>query len=349
VTVPAVARELPPGLFLAESASALFAEEPAEGDGSPPSEIQLIPSGKTIKARDGRTFKNSNPKAIVAAFEKDRMPLPIDTDHATELFGGPAVGWIESLSVKRGGSIWGDVTWNESGHELIQSRAFRFISPAMFHDEAGEVLSISSAALVNRPALRLKALSSHQGTTGDDTMDKALLAALGLAETATAEEATAKAKALALALKAAEDKTPSLEQWTPRADYTAALARAEKAEGEIKALAAAEQEKAIAAAVDQASKDGKITPAQRDQAIEMCRAAGLEAFSKFVGAATVVGEPSGLDQRSPTTPGTGAHGLTDEQLAIAHSVGVKPELYARLVKGEIDSAQLAEEIRRESN
>lgn len=182
----------------------------------------------------------------------------------------------------------------------------------------------------------------------NDTMDKKLLAALGLSETATVEEAIAAAKVLAA--KANEERTPSLEQWVPRADYTAAVARAEVAEGAVAQRDEADRDRAVAAAVDAATEAGKITPGQREQALKMCKDSGVETFQAFVGAATAQVEPTNLDGRDPANAGgTGPHGLTEEQVKIAHSVGVKPELYARLVKGEIDSAQLADEIRRESN
>lgn len=180
-----------------------------------------------------------------------------------------------------------------------------------------------------------------------DTMDKELLAALGLSETATAAEAIVAAKVLVT--KAAEGPTPSLEQWVPRTDYSAAIARAELAEGALTQRDEADRDRAVAAAVDAATEAGKITPGQREQALKMCRDSGVETFQAFVGAATAQVEPTNLDGRDPANAPGGAHGLTEEQIKIAHNVGVKPELYARLVRGEIDSAQLAEEIRRESN
>lgn len=323
---------------------ALFAED---GDGEsagpkPPKQIQLIPSGQKIKARDGREFQNSDPEAIVAAFTKGRMPLPVDIDHSTEGFfgGGPAAGWIETLEVKRGGSVWGAVEWNDLGRDLISSRQYRFISPAMFIDpDTREITSITSAALVNRPALRLKALSAHQGTQPEgDTMDKQLLVALGLSETATVEQAIERAKWLreqanATGVPATIEAiaAPDLAQWVPRADYTTEVARADTAEATIKAGEDATKEAAIVGAVDAACLDGKVTPAQKDQALDMCRAVGVEKFAAFIEQQQARVEPSGLDNRrvdGTASAGTGAHGLTPNELFIASKLSISPEQFA---------------------
>lgn len=323
---------------------ALFAED---GDGEsagpkPPRQIQLIPSGQTIKARDGREFKNSDPAVVLAAFKKGRMALPVDIDHSTESFfgGGPAAGWIESLEEKRGGSIWGNVEWNDLGTELISSRQYRFISPAMFIDpETREITSITSAALVNRPALRLKALSAHQGTQPEgETMNKELLAALGLSETATAEQTIERAKWLREQANATPQ--PDLAKWVPRADYVVETARADAAEATIKLANEAAEETKITDAVDAAVLAGKVTPAQKPQALAMCKAAGLEAFASFVEAQPIIVDPSGLDSRTveAARAGTGAHGLTDSELFIANKLGMDPKLYAEQKQHDAEQA-----------
>lgn len=323
----------------------LFADGDGEGSENAgpaaPKKIQLIPSGKKIKARDGREFQNSDPAAIVAAFEKGKMPLPVDIDHSTESFfgGGPAAGWIESLEVKRGGSIWGAVEWNDLGRDLIGSRQYRFISPAMFIDpDTREITSLSSAALVNRPALRLKALSSHQSTQPESTMDKQLLAALGLAETTTVAEAIA--RATWLKEQAAAGGQPDLTQYVPRADYDAEKKRADEATATIELANKAAEDLKISEAVDAAVKAGKVTPAQKPQALAMCKAAGLEAFAAFVEAQPTIGEPSGLDNRTADQgESTGSpHGLTETERFIAKKLGITPEQFADQKRHDAEQA-----------
>ena len=57
--------------------------------------LPMIPAGEVI-GRDGRSWKNTNPDAVVAAFD---AKLPFDIEHATELRGpkgkeADAAGWI---------------------------------------------------------------------------------------------------------------------------------------------------------------------------------------------------------------------------------------------------------------
>jgi phage I-like protein len=307
--------------FVLDALADLFAANTDLDDDGLPSKIQILPGGKKIKARDGRVFSNPNPKAIVEAFNKDPVNLPIDVDHTTEFSGGPAHGWIDELQLGRGGSIWGIPQWNASGADLVKSRAYRYVSPAIFHDENGEVNRFSSIALVNRPALTMPALSSHQSEDSEKMSEK-ILAALGLANDATEDQALA-------AIDTIKNATPALDQYVPRSDYEKACAAAESAANELAEHRATEQEAAIIAAVDQATKDGKITPAQRDQAIELCRNAGLDAFASFVNAAPQIVEPTNLSEQRPQDINTGTHGLTPEELFVCEKLQHDPSDFAK--------------------
>src|SRR5690606_8247818 len=70
-----------------------------------------------IKGIDGRWWRNANPAAVAASFDR---PIPVDISHATELRvprgeDAPAVGWIEELRVNDDGSISGRIEWTEHG------------------------------------------------------------------------------------------------------------------------------------------------------------------------------------------------------------------------------------------
>ncbi|MDD1795110.1 phage protease [Enterovibrio sp. ZSDZ42] len=71
---------------------------------------EFIPAGTAITGRDGRSWVNDDPNAIVAAFAANGAGLPIDIEHATEIKGkagepAPAVGWIKALQAREGGTI----------------------------------------------------------------------------------------------------------------------------------------------------------------------------------------------------------------------------------------------------
>ena len=150
---------------------------------------------------------------------------------------------------------------------------------------------------------------------------KKLLARLGLPETANLEEALnaiGQMKTdLVTALNRAE--TPSLEKFVPRADYDQALTRAANAETKLAEQAKTQLEAAVNSEIEAALRAGKITPATKDFYFSMCRQeGGLDQFKKFVAAAPVVGEPSGLDKKPPEDNGVA---LNAEQKKIAAMFG----------------------------
>lgn len=126
----------------------------------------------------------------------------------------------------------------------------------------------------------------------------ALLAALGLASTASFEDALnhiTKIKGdLTVALNAAN--SPPLDKFVPKGDYDLALNRATEAEGKLAAQAKETLETAINSEIDAALQAGKITPATKDYHIAQCRQeGGLERFKAFVAAAPSVAGATGLD------------------------------------------------------
>ena len=95
-----------------ERAKALNIEIAA--DGTPPEWVELLPIGD-ITGRDGRHWVNSNPDALIEAFNAAKVDKVIDWEHATDKrapdgLDAPAAGWLKEMQ-KRGASIWGRVAW----------------------------------------------------------------------------------------------------------------------------------------------------------------------------------------------------------------------------------------------
>jgi phage I-like protein len=130
-----------------------------------PEWIELLPPGPDIQGRDGRHWRLPDSGAIVAAFREGRIPLPLDYEHATELTApcgepSPAAGWIEDLELRANGSIWGRVAWTDKARAMVNSREYRFISPAFLVERATQVIrKLISAALTHHPNLDLAALN----------------------------------------------------------------------------------------------------------------------------------------------------------------------------------------------
>lgn len=171
-------------------------------DAGAPEWVHLLPatSGGTIQTNDKRgpyTVADAA-KVIERSMVAGDGRLPLDENHATDLAApngqpAPARGWIVELEARADG-IWGRVEWSDAGRALIETRAYRVISPVIVHDKAKRVWAILRASLVNRPNLRgLAAL--HQET--DMTFQQKLAEMLGLGADASEDDiAAALAKAL---------------------------------------------------------------------------------------------------------------------------------------------------------
>lgn len=275
--------------------------------GDVPDWIEVIPAADTdgiVRGRDGRWWRMPNPQAIADAYD---LPIPIDINHATEtqaLMGeeAPAQGWIEKLEV-RDGAIWGQVGWTERGTNAVKARDYRFLSSAFrFDRESLEILKVTSVGLVNVP--NFPTALNHRNPEEDITVDKAIREALGLDDKATPESAVVAINALKQARDTALNSAqqPSLDKFVPRADYDTALNRATTAEQQLADRNQTDLESKVDTAINAALQAGKITPATKDYHRAQCLAeGGLERFDEFVKAAPVIGDPSGLEGRTPET------------------------------------------------
>ena len=301
--------------------------------GGVPDWIQLTPAGPDVVGRDGRSWRLSDPAAVVARTAAEAQPIVVDIDHASETRPAgepaPAQGWIEAVEVREG-ALWGRVNWTVAGRALMAAEAYRYVSPTFLFDKATrEIVRLTSAALVHRPNLQLQALNFQDDETEETVqMDKAICEALGLAATATAADVVVAITALkaeqAKALNAAAHPDP--ERFVPRADHDLALNRITAFEADEKAR----QETAVTAAVDAAIAAGKVAPASREYHVATCKAVGIEKFQAMVGAMPAIaarGEPN-------PKPATGTATLTDEQAWACNQLGIDPEVYAKSLSTE---------------
>lgn len=285
-------------------------------EGCAPEWILLVPAGKEIHGNDRRKFLNPDPRAVVATFQASGMALPIDVNHAQFLRApkgedAPAAGWIEELQI-RDGAIWGRVEWTPSGKAALDARSYRYISPALLTDKSGAVLALAGAGLVNRPNFNMPALNSEGSTM------KNLLKKLGLAETASENDAIAAMDALQTQLNAAKTVTPSLAAYVPRADYDIALNAANEAKTELATHLNSARTAKVTALVDQAVKDGKVAPATKDFYMRLCATEqGVAEFEKFLAAQPSVFTASGLDNKPAEGQGGKVALNADERALLA--------------------------------
>lgn len=160
----------------------------------------------------------------------------------------------------------------------------------------------------------------------------AIAAALDLTVDDSETQVIAAITALKATAQAANSEKANIAHYMPRADYDAVLLRATNAEGALATSKKAEHAKAVDAEINAALKAGKITPATTDYHRAACQEdGGLERFRSFVGAAPVVGDPSGLDGRKATPTATA---LNAEQQAMCVQFGIDQADYLKTLQSE---------------
>lgn len=315
-----------------------------------PEWVEVLPPGPTIGGRDGRQWTyDANQVIAETVAHTQGTDLPFDYNHATELKApkgekAEASGWAREYRVNERGAVEARVEWTKEARNAIESKEYRYISPVFAYDDrTGRIARFSSFALVNKPNLLTKALNSEQAAflsqqpEESDMALAAILAALGLPETATEEEAVAainkllEDKKVALQTAANSEKVPSLSLYVPRQDYDALQKRALNAEQKLEQHGKDQLKIAINAEIEGALKAGKITPASKDYHLAACQEeGGLERFRQFVKSAPSVITPitpEGEHQDSEKTA------LNSEQQQAARMLGMDDEQYTKHIEG----------------
>lgn len=280
--------------------------------------LPLVPKG-IFTGVDGRTWNNSQPDLVVARFTKKR---PFDVEHSTHIKApngepAPAYGWILKLE-NRDGEIWGYTEWNEDGQEMIEGKKYAFYSPAFGYLEDGTVTAVASSGLTNNPNLDVPALNHKEEKTMK--LPKLILDALSLGEDATEQDALTAINSMQSNLEVALNRanTIDLGKSVPKETHQLALNRAETAEAKLKEI----QDQEIEALVQSGVDAGKVSPANKEMFIGMCRQeGGIEQFNKFIEGAPQIATNSEL--KKPKQPQGGE--LTKDQLALCHAMNVTPE------------------------
>ncbi|WP_328184637.1 phage protease [Marinobacter sp. OP 3.4] len=306
--------------------------------GEVPEWVELLPAGEILTGRDGRTWRNRDPQAVVEASMHPGIDMVIDWEHASEHRApkgedAPAAGWVKQMEV-RDGAVWGRVEWTKKAAAQLEGKEYRYLSPVfLFTRDERLIVRLTNAGLTNQPNLVLKALNqqSHnqqlhnQQPHQEESTVKELLKRLGLPEDATEDQAITALNQLQTDLETAKNResTPSLDKYVPRADFDQAQRRATNAEKQLDTLRKEREDEAIDSAINQAVEDGKIAPATVDYHKAQCRTeGGLDRFKAFVESAPAITGDSGLDGRK--TPGADK-ALNTETLQIAGMMGNSEE------------------------
>ena len=301
-------------------------DRPFAPDGTAPEWAHLLPDGPAT-GRDGRYFDVADLGAIILAFQSGGIDLPIDYEHQNDipeakLHGPvPAAGWIKELRADAGG-LWGRVEWTAMAAEMIGRKEYRFLSPSfLYHPKTRAIVKLKGAGLVHNPNLHLTALASQDSTMQPQTttqpaaampLMQRLVKLLGLAPDATEE---ALIDALEAMLTGAAKPDP--KEYMPVAAVTAMMRERGR---ERVALAEGRATEKVNAALRQ----GYISPAMRDWALDLCRS-DTGAFDTFLAASGPVFshlfKSSGTEGPPPAS--VNRH-ESDTAAAICAQLGLKP-------------------------
>jgi phage I-like protein len=178
--------------------------------------VQLSPFGEFTLNDGGRkdgTVQHCTRaafEAMVANWREAGSPdILVDVDHASARGGTTeAAAWCNALEVGDDG-LYGVFNLTPRGRELVENRAYRFVSPGWTLSEEGTPTRLCSVALTNRPNLPVRPVVNAGGAGGQDpegpnnqqegttSMDLTkIAAALGLTETATEDKILSAIKAM---------------------------------------------------------------------------------------------------------------------------------------------------------
>lgn len=290
--------------------------------------------------------------------------IVIDYDHQT--VRAPAVagkaeasGWMKRLYADPVLGICADVEWTEEAAEALRKKKYRYISPYFRHTADGRVTGIINAGLTNTPNLDLLAVASSMDgllaaasaistEEDDDQMSlKAIASALGLADdadeaaiiaaataaTAKATQFDATASALGVELKEGVELTsvasaatelkkggdPDPTKFVPMSVVTEIQTEMSAIKGQLNAADDAERKKLL----DDAQNSGRLAPAMRKhfEANIKDKTALASALADLAPAL----EKTDLGKDPKVEKGQ----LTDDERAIASSIGLSPEDYLK--------------------
>ncbi len=177
--------------------------------------LQVTPAGH-FKPADGREIKvpswhinQAVAAKVIERFRATKNKRVVDYEHQTlrkEENGqpAPAAGWYTDLQWREGEGLFAQVQLTARAAQYIAEGEYQYFSPVfLYHPTTGDVLDVQMGALTNAPAIDgMQALSLRAAASFgcfDDPSEEnpvnplllALIAALGLAENTTEEQAVA--------------------------------------------------------------------------------------------------------------------------------------------------------------
>ncbi len=313
-------------------------------------EVQILPAG-SFQSQDGRP-KDAQHYFIDAQIaarlieqlhaRTGKVRFLIDYEHQTlnsEKNGqpAPAAGWATKFEWREGQGLYAvDVQWTERAKAMIDAKEYRYLSPVFrYRKVTGELLDLRMAAITNDPGLdsltELAAAKFSEEEQPVNILSKAVLTALGLAETATEADATA---AIAT-LKGSADKVSGLETEVAALKKSAGqepdptkfvpIAVVTDLQTKVAALTTDATNREIGELVTKALDEGKLLPAQEKWARDM-GAKDLAALKSYLETAQPIAALTGTQTRGRReVPAAGGDPVAAAKAEFAGSAALRSE------------------------
>jgi len=319
-------------------------------DGAP-AEIQVIPYGNVDTPKGPYTLDAESALAVMDAFSGMTNDMVIDYEHQTlQGVEAPAAGWIKQLINKGEDGIWAVVEWTDRAKQYIANKEYKYVSPVFLKRISdNKVIRLINVALTNQPNIdgmvplvnkdsEYRFEANDKKEKEDVNMWKELLKILGLAETATEQDAIVAVNKLKEPVRVVANKgvldALGLKEGATEAEITGTIMAMKQSHTQVADLAtqvsqlqASLAEKDAGDLVAMAMKDGKITPAQKEWADEYAKR-DPEGFKVFVAKAPVVVVMGKVI--TPEKPGEGS--LDETQLAVNKQMGLDDETFKKYNK-----------------
>jgi len=334
--------------------------------------LQVTPAGHFLPA-DGREIQvpswhinQAVATKVIERFRATKNKRVVDYEHQTlrkEENGqpAPAAGWYQDLEWREGEGLFAKVQLTSRAARYIADGEYQYFSPVfLYHPTTGDVLDVQMGALTNAPAIDgMQALSLRAAASFgcfDDCDDcseenpvnpllQALIAALGLAETTTEEQAVAALSAHTTNLR----KLLGLDEGAVFGEALVAACTGLKAKAaasvdpaQFVPLSVVDGLKAEMAALTArlGERDEKDLDAQINAALGDGRLAKpMESWARDLGKTNRAALTAYLDKAQPLAAIAGSQtqgkppvtdektGLTQDELAVCSRMGLTPEQF----------------------
>lgn len=167
---------------------------------SPPTEFRVFRAGQNDTLEGAYYFTEKSAQSVINARADWGAECMVDLEHLSTDKQSPnydpdARGWFD-LEL-RGGELWAvNVRWTEDGAERLRKKTQKYISPAFYFSESGEIEELFNVALVAMPKTKqatalasaefkgkkmdIKALASVADALGVTTVEELMSALSGL-------------------------------------------------------------------------------------------------------------------------------------------------------------------------